>query len=174
MASEPRDKWDKLDIATKALAGLLLPIIILIVSQRYTTQQKDTDSARLAQQQAADDAQRTADRVTLLLTHLASENARERLLALKFVEYLAQSHQFPEALLPALISVVNDANGEVAHDASHALTQVITLNPNLAKPVEQAAQTNSETRKAVIKAADLNPDLGLVVDVNKIRRAIRE
>jgi hypothetical protein len=88
MASEPRDKWDKFDIAGKVIGGLLLPIIILVVSQGYTTQQKDADNARLAQQKASDDAQRNADRVTLLLTHLASENARERLLALKFTEYL--------------------------------------------------------------------------------------
>ena len=173
MAAEQRDKWNKLDIAVRALGALLLPIIILVVSQWYTTQQKNADNARLAQQKAADDAQHDADRVALLLNHLASENARERILALKFIEYLAQAHQFPNELLPALISVVNDKDEEVANAASQTLTNVVATNPNFAKSVEDAAQTSPQTKGTVEKAAKLSPGLERVINVNRMR-AIRQ
>ena len=169
MPTEPRDNWSKFDIAAKAIAAVLIPVVILVVSDWYTRQQKEAEAKRLDQQKAADDTRHDSDRVTLLLTHLASENVRERLLALKFVEYLAQSHQFPEGLLPALISVINDQDEEVSHAASHTLGQVVSENPNLGKSVEQAAQTNSETKQSVEKAVKLNPSLGRLINLSKIR-----
>ena len=170
MANEARDRWTKVDMVVKAVAALLLPLVILLASQWYTAQQKEADNARLAQQKAADEAQHNTDRVTLLLTHLASENARQRLLALKFIEYLAQLHQFPEALLPALLSVIDDKDEEVAHAAAHTLTQVIALNPTLAKSVEEAAQTNSETKKTIDRAVQRSPTLGPLINVRDVGR----
>jgi len=163
MANEARDPWTKFDMIVKAMAALLLPIVILIASQWYTKQQKDAENARLAQQKAADEIQHKIDRVTTLLTQLASENTRQRLLALKFIEYLAQSHEFPEELLPALIGVVDDKDEEVADAAAHTLAQVITLNPNLAKSVEVSAQTNPGTKKIIDKALQRSPSLAPLI-----------
>lgn len=168
MADNARDGWGKFDIAIKAIAALLIPVVILLVSQWYASQQKKADEDRLKQEQAAAEAQQNSDRVTLLLSHLASENTRERLLALKFVEYLVQSGQFPEALLPAVLSMVNDQVPEVAHDASHTFEEVLNKSPDLARSVEQAAQTNSETRQSVQKAVTLNPDLKRIIKVSPI------
>jgi hypothetical protein len=171
MANGPRDGWGRFDITAKALSSVLLPLIILWAGNSYTKQQKQADDARLEQEKKADDARRDTDRVTLLLTHLASTNPKERIIAVKFIEYLSQAHQFPEGLLPGLLSVVNDEDESVAHAASNALTQAITTNPELGTSVEKAAQTNSETKKTVVRAAELSPDLGRVIDVKKIQRA---
>lgn len=166
MASNERDWWTKFDMVVKALSALLLPLVILLASQWYTAQQKQADNARLAQQKAADEAQHNTDRVTLLLTHLASENTRQRLLALKFIEYLAQSRQFPEPLLPALISVVDDSDEAVAQAAAETLTQVLNLNPSMTKSVEESAQTNSQARKTLERAVQKSPSLGPLVNVH--------
>jgi hypothetical protein len=159
VATELRDRWDKFDIIIKAIGTLLLPIIILIASNRFTTQQKMADAARLTQQSNIDAAQRNADRMALLLTHLASENPRERLLAVSFVEYLAQTNQFPQELLPIVLNSVNDNNTQVAHAASHALTQAVKLNPTLRASVAAVAKTNTETRKTLDRAARFSPAL---------------
>jgi len=171
MANEPRDGWDIFDIITKAAGALLLPIFILVASDWYTTQQKNSDYARLAQQKEADDAQRNTDRVTLLLTHLASNNPKERLLTVHFIEYLAQTKQFPADLLPIVLNSVNDENVEVAHTASHVLTQAVTTNPELAKSVERSAETSSETKKTVLKAATFSPGLKQAIDISKLQGA---
>jgi len=171
MANEPRDGWDIFDIITKAVGTLLLPIFILIASDWYTTQQKNSDQARLAQQKEADDAQRNTDRVTLLLTHLASNNPRERLLSVRFIEYLTQTKQFPTELLPVVLNRVNDENDDVANTASHVLTQAVTVNPELAKSVEKAAEASSETKNTVIRAAEKSPGLRQAIDITRIQRA---
>src|SRR5262245_41495123 len=98
MANEQKDGWDKFTIITTVIGSILLPIIIFIVSNRYTEQQNKDNENRLAQQREADAAQRNADRVTTLLTHLASNNPQERLLAWRFVAYLAQNNLFPQEL----------------------------------------------------------------------------
>ena len=169
MANEPRDGWDKFDVITKVIGALLLPIIILIASNWYTNQQKKSDDARLAQQKESDDAQRNADRVTLLLTHLASNNPRERLLTMHFIEYLAQqTKQFPAELLPIILNSVNDENVDVAHAASQALTHAITINTELAKSVQKAADIYPETKDTIRKAAGYSSGLSNVI---KIQRA---
>lgn len=95
MANEPKDRWDKVGVITTVIGSLLLPAIIFIVSYRYTEQQKSSDQVQLDEQKKADDAHRNADRITALLTHLASSNPKKRLLAIRFVDYLVENNLFP-------------------------------------------------------------------------------
>ena len=80
------------------IGSLLLPIVIFVAGNIYTDQQQRAEAARLAQQKDADAAQRNADRIAALLTHLASTNANERLLAVRFVDYLIKHELFPKEL----------------------------------------------------------------------------
>lgn len=172
MANETKDGWDKFSIITTVIGSLLLPIIIFIVSNNYTEQQKKADEERLAQQKAADVAQHNADRVAVLLTHLASNNPRERLLATRFVDYLVKNNLFPKelSLQDVLLDAVKDKDETVAHTASHVLTQAVTANPALKQSIEKAAGTDPEIKNTVIRAVEMSPELGQAIDIRSIRR----
>jgi len=55
MADEPRDKWSKLEVLSKAVAGLLLAIILLILGNLYTSQQQKDNEAKRSQEKAGHD-----------------------------------------------------------------------------------------------------------------------
>ena len=75
------DRWLKAEIVGKISAGLLIPIVILIAGTWFTRQQEDVADARM-----------NSDRVAQLLTHLASENPQERILAVQALSYHQATH----------------------------------------------------------------------------------
>jgi len=166
MSDKPKDRWDKFDIFAKAVSVLLLPVIILIVSQRYTSQQKEIDNDRAEREKIAAEQQHSLDRLQLLLSHLASENARERKLAWQFVDYLDQSNQFPYSLLLALYDALQ-GDKETAHEAAHALERIIARHPEIAQRIEQDAQSSTDVQNAVENAKRLNPNLKNVLNPAK-------
>ena len=48
MADEPRDWWSKAEVISKAIGGILLPIILLYIGQLYTSRQDKANNARMA------------------------------------------------------------------------------------------------------------------------------
>ena len=181
MGSEPRDGYDRydrvlntLDIVLKAVGAILLPIIILIVGNQFTAQQKISDDNRLDQQRVTDKAQHDADRMALLLTHLSSTNSKERLLTVHFIEYFTEVKQFPPELLPLILNSVDDGDQQVAAAASTVLAQAITKDADVAKSVANAAEANPATKLAVKNAANSNPSLRKAIDVAKIQKVINQ
>jgi HEAT repeat protein len=123
---EPRDRWSKAEILLSALGALVMPVVVLIVGQWLT-----------AQQQMMADATRQAERLTSLLPPLASDNPRERRLAIEVAGYLAQSGQLPLELVPALVNIVGtDGNAKTAQAASQALANVEQANPQLREQIQ--------------------------------------
>ena len=135
MSDEKQSQWrENFDFVLKVLSGVLIPVTIVIAGHLVARQQQQANEATLQQQQASDLAQRNADRAANLLQFLASENARERLLAIRMIEHLIRENKFPAELGPALISVsLSDPDAEVARVASESLPQVYKSNPELEK-----------------------------------------
>jgi hypothetical protein len=132
MANQPRDRWDKMDVLAKITGAVLIPIILLVIGNWHTTEIRRIEHARAEQLEEIEDARRALDRAAIILRHLASENARERELAMHFVEYLNSHNQFPNELYPILISALADEDEAVQHSARTVLTDVLERNPAFA------------------------------------------
>jgi hypothetical protein len=129
--TEARDTWSKIEILSKIVAALFLPIMLLIIAQIYTTRQKLADEARIA-------AENNAHRLTEILTHLSSDNDKERKLTVIIATYFAEHNQLPGELLPALSNIAaNDPNQEVANAAQQSLTAAAETNKALAPAAKQ-------------------------------------
>jgi redox-regulated HSP33 family molecular chaperone len=149
MSNGDRDSWAKLDIVAKALGALLIPIIIFFVGHQYTSEQAKSSSEQRAMEQNALDAQHETDRITLLLTHLSSTNPTEQKLALAFVEYLANSDQFPSEFLPIVINTLNNRDTTVVRATSEALAAI--------------AKSEPASRDSLVKTISRRPDLKSIV-----------
>jgi hypothetical protein len=90
-------------IIVTAIIGVLMPIVILIIGNWYTRQKE-----------RANENQRNADRLALLLKHLASDNTSERLLALQVVQYLHSKKEFPPELANTVTAIAFRDTPEVA------------------------------------------------------------
>lgn len=126
----PRDRWSKAEILMGAIASVLLPMVVALIGGTYTyLQDKHNDEALQRQQENELIKQRSLQAVGLL-GHLASENARERLLAVKVAEQLAKDKLLPSELVPALLeiakvdpsSAVSVAAAEVFENTSKVTT----------------------------------------------------
>src|SRR5215471_14408745 len=159
MADEPRDNWSKAEVISKTIGGILLPLILLYVGQLYTSRQDQINNARLEHDQKNELAQRNADRVTNFLNHLSSNNPTERKLTLQVIAYLAQTNEFPDALLTVVISTVDDKDPDVAREGSTALAQVAQSNPEKAKAIVKAAESNPGMAQSIAAASKTHPEL---------------
>lgn len=99
-----------IQIILTAMTGILIPIALLVVGNWYTRQKEK-----------ADEAQHNADRVALLLKHLASENISERLLALQVLQYLRMNKEFPAELANTVTAITFRDTPDVAGAALLAL-----------------------------------------------------
>jgi hypothetical protein len=128
---EPRDLWSKAEIICTALGAIVLPMALFVVGNRLT-----------AQQEAAAEAGRQAERLTALLQPLASENARERKLAIEVMGYLGQNKQLPVELLQVLLNIAKtEPDSSVAQDVSQAIARVERANPDLRTLIQSDLKT---------------------------------
>ena len=97
------DKWLKAEIVGKVSAGLLIPLVILIAGSWLTSQQEKVADARM-----------NSDRVAQLLTHLASEDPQERILAVQTLQYHQATHDMPPEIVESLVTVAATDDVEVA------------------------------------------------------------
>ncbi|MFC1825558.1 hypothetical protein ACFL9T_22840 [Thermodesulfobacteriota bacterium] len=118
-----RDGWSKIEILAKITGAIFLPIVLLVLGNWYTNQQRIENEANREREKLSDSQQRNADRVTNLLRHLASPNQRERVLAIKVSQFLAQEKQLPAELVPVLVEVASKDDIE----ASGAATEVLRI-----------------------------------------------
>jgi hypothetical protein len=146
-ADKARDKWSKAEIIVGILSGILLPVVLALVGGVYTYIQDRNHEATAGQEHQNEEVRRRADTATNLLKHFASENKRERLLAIKVAEQLVKEKQLPDELAPALIEIAkSDPSAEVAGAATEAtnkITEVTTINQ--AGNPETIKSTASET-----------------------------
>ena len=152
-----RDGWDKFDIITKALGGLLLPALIFMLGSAYNPHQKEAEEARVK-----------ADRIALLLPHVTSANAKERTITLQVMGYLASTNQFPKELLPILLNGVNDSDDAIATESAKVLATAVTQDSSLARSVQDGAERDSRAKGTVIKAATLAPSLGRAIRLSRL------
>jgi hypothetical protein len=167
MVDAPSERWAKFDIVTKAVSGALLPLIIVLVGHWYTTEQQKANSARLQQDKDAEADQRKVDRVAAILKHLASESVRERLLGIAFVSYLNDHKEAPPELGPGLIAIVSTETDErviAAASSSSVIAQAVQSDPQLAKNVGQAAESNPIAAQALARNRKLDETLTTISD----------
>lgn len=124
MSNDSRDGWAKLDVASKAIGSILIPLALFVASQRIASQQKENENKRSEQQRIAQDSQRMADRATQLLKSLASRDTVERDLAMTVATYFGQQRQLPRELIPAMLQVIQRAQPAVGREEPRPLPAV--------------------------------------------------
>src|SRR5258707_4264167 len=111
MADAASAGWAKFDIVVKAMAGVLLPVVIFAIGVRYT----------LVQQRSAD-AQRNADRAASLIKSLSSDNKRERTLALSLIQTLDQNQMTDEMKHAFVTAGLTEDDPKLAPGATAAVS----------------------------------------------------
>ena len=143
MTHQPRDRWEKMDVLAKVVGALLIPPVLLIIGHWHArelsqseyenrSQLREIEHARADQLTEIEDARRALDRAAIILRHLASDSARERELAMHFVEYLDNSGQFPDELYPILITALADEDEAVRGPAERLLPDIVLRFPQIA------------------------------------------
>lgn len=125
--TEPRDGWSKADIVLKAIASVALPIAVFWFGHQVALHQ-----------QAAAEANLKIERLTSMLGSLASENERERRIAIEVAGYLGKIEQLPLELIPVLLTIArDDPSAATAKAASSALSNIEASNTDLKKQIER-------------------------------------
>lgn len=123
--------WAKFDIVVKAVAGILLPVVIFAIGVRYT----------FVQQRSAD-AQRNADRAASLIKSLSSDNKRERSLALGLIQNLDQNQMTDEIKKAFVTAGLTEDDPKLAPGATAAVSNALKNDPKLAETVQQVVRSN--------------------------------
>ncbi|KFA93243.1 LytR C-terminal domain-containing protein [Archangium violaceum] len=114
MATQLTPPWDKADVLIKALAGIALPVALALVGYWFSAQEQERTTRQLQ-----------ADRVERMLSHLTSENPRQRVLAIRVSRFLAERRQLPPELLDVLIATAEgDPERKVSEEAVEALGRI--------------------------------------------------
>ena len=100
---------------------VLIPLAILLVGQWFTHQREKSDAVDRARRDQSDAEQRDADRMALLLRHLSSDNARERLLAIHVIGHLRDTDRFPKDLMRTMTFVAFSDRPDIAAAAQMAV-----------------------------------------------------
>lgn len=127
MDTKKTSGWYKLEVLGKVVGTLLIPLVILIIGNEFKEQQYH-----------ADREQRNADRITRLLKSLASDNERERQLAISLSRHLAETGKFP----PELVHVFGDIlesweQREMARGAGEVLAIAAEHDPKIADDIKE-------------------------------------
>jgi hypothetical protein len=127
----PRDGWSKVEVVSKIISALFLPIVLLLLGYWFSTQQKELDNLR-------NQAENSASRLTTMLRHLSSENPKERELATKVTEFLGKKNQLPSELVPVLLEIANnDPSKDVSIKARQSLETIANENKVLAPTIRE-------------------------------------
>jgi hypothetical protein len=92
---EARDGWSKLEVLSKVISGIFVPLLVFYFGSLFAAQQKE-----------AEESQRRSDRISELSRQLASDNPRERGLALGVLQEFERRGVFPSELTPVLRNIV--------------------------------------------------------------------
>jgi hypothetical protein len=102
--TEP-NAWTRFDIAAKAFAAVGLPVIIGLLGYWHNETERESNRRDLAFRDSVAALERQADRLTGLVEHLSSDNARRRLIAIRIAEQLSLRNQLPSEILPVLADI---------------------------------------------------------------------
>jgi Tfp pilus assembly protein PilO len=113
-----RDLLGTIDLIVRMVSVVLIPIVIVVIGNRYNTQQQKLEEIRSSNEN-------TANRLTTLLKNFSSENPRERKLAVVIATYLAEKKQLPGELVSVLRDIAeSDDNKDVSNAATLSLDAV--------------------------------------------------
>ena len=123
-----KDNWEKFQIIGGVLAGVLVPIAIFLAGLAISS--ADRDNAQIASQ---------AQRLTELIDHLSSDNKKEQLIAVEVANYLAETKQLPDVLVPSLTRIATHSeDSETAQAATQAVIRFAEQDSKAAQTVKQA------------------------------------
>ena len=110
--------WPRFDILAKAFAAIVLPITIGILGYYHNREEKESNTRDLKLRDSVATLERQADRLTNLLEHLSSDNARRRTMAIRVAEELSLRNQLPPEIVPVLTDLANASGGDTAERAA--------------------------------------------------------
>jgi hypothetical protein len=148
---EPKDRWSKAEIILSAVSGVLLPLAVAGVGGVYTYLQDKHNDDVLIQQRQNEQVRQRSEQATTLLTHLASDSARERLLAVKVTEQLAKDNLLPSELVPVLVEIAkNDDSSGVSGAATEAVASTTKVTTVSAAGTQETVSSQAQTTLAAL------------------------
>jgi hypothetical protein len=107
----------KMEIAKlmiQAVSGILVPVAIVIAGYLIKKQQQSSARAREIAEKKVFEARKHAERVSLLVKHIASSDRNERLLAIHLLKHLRDEGGFPSDLVEKITIIAGRDTPEVA------------------------------------------------------------
>ena len=95
-----KDRWDKFEIIIR----VLIPVVIALVGFQYNRAQQEINTVNITAQAHRDEENRKADRLTAMIKHLASDNPRERTIAINVANVLSLNHKLPAEIKSTIIA----------------------------------------------------------------------
>lgn len=134
-----KDVWDKLEIIVAAIGGILVPLAIGLAG--YFISEADKENARLVSASDRETARLTwqAEQMTDLISHLSSENAKERQIAVEISIFLAKSKQLPEGFITTLTWIANNSSNSNAAASAGLVAQVVSTQDQVSRVVVENA-----------------------------------
>lgn len=135
-------KLDTIKDISAIISSIVLPLVIFVIGQRFTSQQAEATEERAS-----------FDRMTEVLKSFSSDRPKERMGALDVLDFYATKCEFPAVLLPTLEGGVQDEDEEIAaksftiglHSVQVCPTNIYQgsdLDPDTAAWVEQVSASH--------------------------------
>jgi hypothetical protein len=122
--SDAPNAWARFDIAAKAFAAIGLPVILGLIGYWHTEAEREANRRDLAFRDSIATLERQADRLTGLVEHLSSENARRRLIAIRIAEQLSLRNQLPPEIVPVLSDLANGGTDSTERATARAASAI--------------------------------------------------
>ncbi len=149
--------WDKVKDTVDVFAKILLPVVLYWVGTQYAAQQKQHDEER------AD-----FDKITLVVQQLASDKPRERVEALRVLNFFVVQCKFPTVLVPAVQDSTKDDDQRVVQTAEGLLADAIANCPDDKTIILADAAHSPQAAAAVARTAEAQPALVKSIDFTKL------
>lgn len=166
-----KHECSSLNFGVRVAWGILFAFAISIIdSQRMFAQEvKGTES--IVSSQSTSISQAEVERINVFLKFLASNNAQERIIAIKVLESLALRKQFPPEFVPVLVHIYDtDKDSIVVQAAAGVLFMVVDSDTAFAKGIIPRVSVHIQSeaqRKIANRIVDLLKREGYVSEIVK-------
>lgn len=113
MGNKEFTNWHKFGIIMTAL----IPLVIAVVGIWHSQSQEKINRIIIQEQNNRDEANRMADRLTALIKHLASDNPKERTIAINVAGALLSQQKLPVEITSTIIALSKSADKDEAKAA---------------------------------------------------------
>lgn len=127
--------WAKIEVATKAIGAILVPVFLLLAGQRFNENQRiadgdrnrtqrDIEQNRYDEQKRVEDRRHQTELLRQMIGDLSSSDAARRLLTIEIAGIWAASDMLPPEIKPVLQRIASQGAGKEAAAAAVTLRAI--------------------------------------------------